>query len=85
MQRVRSAVGGLGFLCVAAAPVTPALAAPEALRVGAVVAQPGPFGNVLQEHRAPFAGEALYVVGTPPVSEEEPLAFVGHVTEDEPK
>ncbi|HUP58796.1 MAG TPA: M14 family metallopeptidase [Thermoanaerobaculia bacterium] len=35
-----------------------------------------PFGNVLHEVRAPFAGELLYVVGTPPVTEGEPLAFV---------
>ena len=35
-----------------------------------------PFGNTLSEIRAPFAGELLYVVGTPPVSEGEPLAFV---------
>ena len=38
-----------------------------------------PFGNVLHEVRAPFAGELLYVVGTPPVSEGEPLAFVAAV------
>jgi predicted deacylase len=44
-----------------------------------------PFGNLLQEVRAPFAGEVLYVVATPPVSEGEPLAFVGHVVEGEPK
>jgi hypothetical protein len=44
-----------------------------------------PFGNPLHELRAPFAGEVLYVVGTPPVSEGEPLAFVGHVSEEEPK
>jgi len=44
-----------------------------------------PFGNLLHEVRAPFAGEVLYVVGTPPVSEGEPLAFVGHVTDVEPK
>jgi uncharacterized protein len=44
-----------------------------------------PFGNLLHELRAPFAGEVLYVVGTPPVSEGEPLAFVGHVTDEEPK
>jgi predicted deacylase len=43
-----------------------------------------PFGNLLHELRAPFAGEVLYVVGTPPVSEGEPLAFVGHVTDKEP-
>jgi predicted deacylase len=35
-----------------------------------------PFGNILHEIRAPFAGELLYVVATPPVSEGEPLAFV---------
>jgi len=35
-----------------------------------------PFGNVLHEIRAPFAGELLYVVGTPPVTEGEPLGFV---------
>jgi predicted deacylase len=35
-----------------------------------------PFGKVLEEVRAPFAGEMLYVVGTPPVSEGEPLGFV---------
>jgi predicted deacylase len=36
-----------------------------------------PFGDVTHEVRAPFA--------TPPVSEGEPLAFVGHVTEKEPQ
>ena len=35
-----------------------------------------PFGNVLREVRAPFAGEMLYVVGTPPVTEGEPLGMV---------
>ena len=35
-----------------------------------------PFGNVLREIRAPFAGEMLYVVGTPPASEGEPLAMI---------
>jgi len=44
-----------------------------------------PFGKVLQEVRAPFAGEVLYVVGTPPVSEGEPLGFVGHIAEAEPQ
>jgi predicted deacylase len=44
-----------------------------------------PFGNLLHEVRAPFAGEVLYVVATPPVSEGEPLAFVGHAAEGEPK
>jgi predicted deacylase len=44
-----------------------------------------PFGAVLKEVRAPFAGEMLYVVGTPPTTEGEPVAFVGHVVEGEPK
>ena len=44
-----------------------------------------PFGNVTHEVRAPFAGDILYVVATPPVTEGEPLAFVGHVTEGEPR
>jgi predicted deacylase len=44
-----------------------------------------PFGNVLHEVRAPFAGEVLYVVATPPVSEGEPLAYVGRLAEGEPK
>jgi hypothetical protein len=43
-----------------------------------------PFGDVTHELRAPFAGEVLYVVATPPVSEGEPLAFVGRVVEGPP-
>jgi predicted deacylase len=34
-------------------------------------------GRTLEEVAAPFDGEVLYVVGTPPVSKGEPLAFVG--------
>jgi hypothetical protein len=34
-------------------------------------------GKTLREIRAPFAGEILYVVGTPPISAGEPVAFVG--------
>jgi predicted deacylase len=44
-----------------------------------------PFGAVLEEVRAPFAGEVLYVVGTPPVTEGEPVAFVGHAAEGDPR
>ena len=36
-------------------------------------------GNVLQEIEAPFAGVVLYVLGTPPISKGEPVAFVGQV------
>jgi uncharacterized protein len=35
------------------------------------------FGKTLQEIRAPFAGEVLYVVGTPAMNAGEPVAFVG--------
>ena len=34
------------------------------------------FGKTLEEVRAPFAGEILYVIGTPPTSAGEPLAFI---------
>ena len=34
-------------------------------------------GNVLQEVTAPFAGVVLYVLGTPPISKGEPIAFIG--------
>jgi hypothetical protein len=34
-------------------------------------------GRVLEEIRAPFAGEILYVIGTPPISKGEPVAMVG--------
>ncbi len=39
-----------------------------------------PFGRLLHELRAPFAGEVLYVVATPPVSAGEPLAFIGEIS-----
>lgn len=35
------------------------------------------FGNVLARVRAPFAGEILYVIGTPAISKGEPLGMVG--------
>jgi predicted deacylase len=35
------------------------------------------FGKTLDEVRAPFAGEVLYVVGTPAMNEGEPVAFIG--------
>jgi hypothetical protein len=34
-------------------------------------------GKTLEEVRAPFDGEILYVVGTPPVSKGEPVGMVG--------
>jgi predicted deacylase len=40
-----------------------------------------PFGNLLHEVRAPFAGEVVYVVGTPPVTAGEPLCEIGQLAE----
>lgn len=37
------------------------------------------FGKKIYELRAPFAGEVLYIIGTPPISAGEPLAFVGAI------
>jgi predicted deacylase len=34
-------------------------------------------GRTLEDVKAPLAGQVLYVVGTPPVTKGEPLAFVG--------
>jgi predicted deacylase len=36
-------------------------------------------GTVLQEVTAPFAGIVLYVLGTPPISKGEPVAFIGQI------
>lgn len=41
-----------------------------------------PFGAVLAEIKAPFAGEMMYVVRTPPVTAGEPLAYVGRIRTD---
>jgi predicted deacylase len=34
------------------------------------------FGNTVTDIRAPFAGELLYVIGTPAINKGEPIAFV---------
>jgi uncharacterized protein len=36
-------------------------------------------GKVLEEVKAPFAGFVLYVLGTPPISKGEPVAFIGQI------
>ena len=57
----------------------------QAVAEGAVLGHVhDPYGKVLAEVKAPFAGKVLYVVGTPPVSKGEPVAFVGHVAETAP-
>ncbi len=40
------------------------------------------FGNVLEEVRAPFTGIVLYIIGTPPANQGEPLFEVGRVREE---
>ncbi len=37
------------------------------------------FGRQVYEVRAPFAGEVLYIISTPPISAGEPLAFIGAI------
>jgi uncharacterized protein len=39
------------------------------------------FGKRVFELRAPFSGTVLYILGTPPISQGEPLAMVGQVAE----
>ena len=43
------------------------------------------FGSRAMDLRAPFGGEVLYILGTPPVSAGEPLAFIGRVAAEPPK
>jgi predicted deacylase len=40
------------------------------------------FGDPIQDVRAPFAGVVNYVVGTPPISEGEPVAMVSRVARE---
>jgi predicted deacylase len=40
------------------------------------------FGKRIYEMRAPFTGEVLYILGTPPVSAGEPLGMIGKAGED---
>ena len=37
-------------------------------------------GTLLEEIRAPFAGEVLYVVGTPAMNKGEPVGFIGRTS-----
>jgi predicted deacylase len=63
----------------------PAVEKMQSVAAGALLGRVrDPFGAPLEEVRAPFAGEVLYVVGTPPTTEGEPLAFIGHVLEGTP-
>lgn len=62
-----------------------------AVRDGYAIAENGllgelvdPFGELITEIRAPFAGVVNYVLGTPPVSEGEPVAMVSKLGRQEP-
>jgi uncharacterized protein len=61
---------------------TPLVQKTQVVSAGAVLGRVSDlFGKTLHEAKAPFAGEVLYVVATPPISEGEPLAFVARVQE----
>ena len=61
----------------------PAVARMQSVAAGALVGRvTDPFGRLLHEARAPFAGEILYVVVTPPVSQGEPLAGIGRLASE---
>jgi hypothetical protein len=55
----------------------PAVEPAQTVAEGALIGRVTDFhGKTLQEVRAPFAGEILYVVATPPVTAGEPLGYV---------
>jgi predicted deacylase len=55
----------------------PAVAKGDRVQAGAAIGRITDFhGHTLEEFRAPFAGEVLYVVETPPVSKGEPVGMV---------
>jgi hypothetical protein len=39
------------------------------------------FGKRIFDLRAPFSGTVLYIIATPPISQGEPLAMIGHIAE----
>ena len=56
----------------------PAVAKAQTVSQGALVGHVTDFhGTKIEEIRAPFAGEMLYVIGTPPISKGEPVAMIG--------
>jgi predicted deacylase len=70
----RSEVLRAGATGLFAAAVTPGQMVAE----GAVIGRITDFhGEVVETIRAPFAGEVLYVIGTPPMNKGEPVAFIG--------
>ena len=56
----------------------PAVAHGKTVAKGARIGRITDFlGNTIEEIVAPFAGEILYVLGTPPITKGEPVAMVG--------
>jgi hypothetical protein len=56
----------------------PAVERGQTVAEGALIARITDFhGRTLEEIRAPFAGEVLYVVATPPITKGEPVGFIG--------
>jgi predicted deacylase len=52
----------------------------ETVAEGTVIGRVTDFhGKVLEEIKAPFAGEVLYVVGTPAMNKGEPVGFIGAI------
>ncbi len=90
LEMVEGAVKGLGEVVwledyqVVPSPATGIFQA--AVRDGYAIAEGGLlgvlvdfFGDPMLEIKAPFAGVVNYVVGTPPVSEGEPVAMVSRI------
>jgi len=70
----RNEVLRAGFTGLFYAAVTPG----QTVAQGAVIGRITDFHGVLLETiRAPFAGEILYVVGTPAMNKGEPVGFIG--------
>jgi hypothetical protein len=56
----------------------PAVSCGEIVRADAAIGHIADFhGRILEDVVAPFAGEILYVVRTPPMTIGEPLAMIG--------
>ncbi len=65
---LRSGVTGIFF---------PAVERGQTVSQGALIGRTTDFhGRTLEEIRAPFDGQILYVVGTPPMTKGEPIAFI---------
>jgi predicted deacylase len=61
----------------------PAVERGATVEAGATIGRITDFhGRTLQDIAAPFAGEIMYVVGTPPITKGEPIAMVSQVNRD---